>query len=165
MKPYVAVARVTLDSAEGTFAIGRDAFPQFTHFERLGVHIQSDRVRVASPDPDYVEAALTALAEACSQLGVPEAFVAFVDTVEPPPAVGLRYGFKGAFTTEYPTIIWVFANWTTLAELPLTVRHEAAHLAFARTHTAEVSAGHAGPSEDFALAFEGAGSTDPVIQT
>jgi hypothetical protein len=35
-----------------------------------------------------------------------------------------------------------------------TVRHEAAHLAFARTHTAEESAGHSGPSEDFALAFE-----------
>ena len=30
----------------------------------------------------------------------------------------------------------------------------AAHLAFARTHTAEESAGHSGPSEDFALAFE-----------
>jgi len=34
------------------------------------------------------------------------------------------------------------------------VRHEAAHLAFARTHTVEESSGHAGPSEDFALAFE-----------
>ncbi len=36
------------------------------------------------------------------------------------------------------------------------MRHEAAHLAFARTHTAEESAGHTGPSEDFALAFENA---------
>ena len=36
------------------------------------------------------------------------------------------------------------------------VRHEAAHLAFARTHTPEESAGHSGPSEEFALAFENA---------
>ena len=45
-------------------------------------------------------------------------------------------------------------------ELVATVRHEAAHLAFARTHTAEESAGHSGPSEDFALAFERATPTD-----
>lgn len=56
-------------------------------------------------------------------------------------------------------VIWVFANWTTLAELRGTVRHEAAHLAFARTHPAVESAGHSGPSEDFALAFEG--ETEP----
>jgi hypothetical protein len=164
VEPRVAVAKVTLDSADGTFAIGREAFQQFTFLERLGVHVQSERVRVANPDPDYVDTALTALTEACRQLDVPEATVAFVDTVEPPPASGLRFGFKGAFTTDYPTIIWVFANWTTLAELRATVRHEAAHLAFARTHTAEESAGHSGPSEDFALAFEQTGSTDPAIQ-
>jgi hypothetical protein len=164
VEPRVAVAKVTLDSVDGTFAIGWDAFQQFTFFERLGVHVQSEHVRVANPAPDYVETALSALAEACRQLGVPEASVAFVDTVEPPPASGLRFGFKGAFTTDYPTIIWVFANWTTLAELRGTVRHEAAHLAFARTHTAEESAGHSGPSEDFALAFEQTGSTDPAIQ-
>jgi hypothetical protein len=151
-----------LESADGTFAIGRDAFPQFAFFKRLGVHVQSDQVRVAHPDPEYVEIALNALAEACLQLDVPEASVAFVDTVVPPPAFGLRYGFKGAFTTDYPAIIWVFANWTTLGELRDTVRHEAAHLAFARTHTAEESAGHSGPSEDFALAFERARSVDPV---
>jgi len=134
--------------------IGRDAFPEFEQFERIGIHVQSDRVRPADPSPDYVETALAALAEACVQLDVPEASVAFVDTVEPPPAFGLRYGFNGAFTTDYPAIVWVFANWTIAAELRGTVRHEAAHLAFARTHTAEESAGHSGPSEDFALAFE-----------
>jgi hypothetical protein len=85
---------------------------------------------------------------------VPEAQVAFIDTVIPPPAFGLRYGFKGAFTSDFPTLIWVFANWTTRAELRGVVRHEAAHLAFARSHTAEESAGHSGPSEDFAEAFE-----------
>jgi hypothetical protein len=154
VNPRVAVAKVTLDSADGTFAIDREAFPHFGFFKRLGVHVQSDRVKPAHPDPAYVETALTALAEACRQLGVPEASVAFVDTVEPPPATGLRFGFKGAFTTEYPAIVWVFANWTTLAELRITVRHEAAHLAFARTHTAEESEGHSGPSEDFARAFE-----------
>ena len=47
-----------------------------------------------------------------------------------------------------------FANWTAIDELRAVVRHEAAHLAFARTHSAEESAGHVGPSEDFALAFE-----------
>jgi len=142
---------------DGTFSIGRDSFPEFDAFEHVGVHVQGDQVRVAHPDPAYVEAGLTALAEACRELGVPKAEIAFVDTVVPPPAFGLRYGFKGAFTTDYPTLIWVFANWTTLRELPGVVRHEAAHLAFARTHTAEESAGHSGPSEAFALAFEGPG--------
>ncbi len=154
MEPRVAVANPRIDSPDGTFEIGRESFPQFAFLKRLGVHVQSDLVRVAHPDPAYVEAALTALTEACLELGVPEASVAFVDTVIPPPATGLRYGFKGAFTTDYPTLIWVFANWTTLEELRGTVRHEAAHLAFARTHTAEESAGHSGPSEDFAQAFE-----------
>ena len=154
MEPRVAVADLKVDSADGTFEIGRESFPQFTFLKRLGVHVQSDRVRIANPDPAYLEAAFHALTEACQQLGVPEASIVFVDTVIPPPAVGLRYGFKGAFTTDYPTFIWVFANWTTLEELRGTVRHETAHLAFARTHTAEESAGHSGPSEDFARAFE-----------
>ena len=164
MKPRVSVANITVDAANGTFAIGRDEFPQFAFLKRVGVHVQSEQVRVAKPDPAYVKTALTALAEACLQLDVPEASVAFVDTVVPPPDAGLRYGFKGAFTTDYPTVIWVFANWTTLAELRGTIRHETAHLAFAGTHTAEESAGHSGPSEDFALAFEeAAGLTDPVV--
>jgi hypothetical protein len=154
MEPRVAVANLSVDSADGTFQIGREAFPHFAFLQHLGVHVQSDQVRVAIPDPVYVAAALAALTEACVELGVPEASVVFVDTIIPPPASGLRYGFKGAFTTDYPTFIWVFANWTSLAELRGTVRHEAAHLAFARTHTAEESAGHSGPSEDFALAFE-----------
>jgi hypothetical protein len=154
VEPRVAVASVTLDSADGTFPIGRESFPQFALFERLGVHVQSDLVRVANPEPAYVEAALDALREACRELDVAEASIAFVDSVTPAPTSGLRYGFKGAFTTDYPRLIWVFANWTTLAELRGTVRHEAAHLAFARTHTPEESDGHSGPSEDFALAFE-----------
>ena len=154
MEPRVAVATIPVDSPDGIFTIGREAFPEFNFFMRLGVHVQSDRVRVAHPDRAYVERALAVLGEACEQLDVPEAQIAFVDTVVPPPAVGLRYGFKGAFTTDMPTVIWVFANWTTLDELRGVVRHEAAHLAFARTHTPEQSAGHSGPSEDFALAFE-----------
>ena len=154
MEPLVGVAQPPAGSVDGTFIIGRETFPSFDVYRRLGVHIQSDRVRVADPDPAYVETALTALRIAAGELGVPEAFVIFVDTVVPPPTVGLRYGFKGAFTTDYPSLIWVFANWTSLDELPVTVRHEAAHLAFARTHTAEESAGHSGPSEDFALGFE-----------
>jgi hypothetical protein len=154
MEPRVAVADFRPDTADGTFQIGRESFPEFAFLKRLGVHVQSDHVRVAHPDPAYVETALAVLAEACRQLGVPEASIAFVDTVIPPPTSGLRYGFKGAYSTDHPTVIWVFANWTTLDELRGTVRHEAAHLAFARTHTAEESAGHSGPSEDFALAFE-----------
>ena len=154
MEPRVGVAKLDIESPDGTFTIGREEFPQFDRYARLGVHVQSDQVRVAHPDPEYVETALSALAEACRQLGVPEAEVAFVDTLVPPPSSGLRYGFKGAYTTDRPTVIWIFANWTTLAELRGVVRHEAAHLAFARTHTAEESAGHSGPSEDFALAFE-----------
>ena len=154
MEPRVAVAEMPHAAADGTLTIGREGFPEFERFAQLGVDIQSERVRAAHPDPTYVSAALMALTEACLQLDVPEASVVFVDTVEPPPKYGLRYGFKGSYTTDYPTIIWIYANWTPRAELREVVRHEAAHLAFARTHTAEESAGHAGPSEDFALAFE-----------
>lgn len=154
MEPRVGVAQIEVTAADGVFTIGRAAFPDFDRYARLGVHIQSDRVRIATPSPDYVEAGLTALADACRELGIPHADIAFVDTVVPPPPFGLRYGFKGSYTTDRPDVIWIFANWTTKAELRGVVRHEAAHLAFARTHTPEESPGHAGPSEDFALAFE-----------
>jgi hypothetical protein len=152
--PRVGVAEIHVESADGIFTIGREAFPDFSFYTRLGVHVQSDQVKIANPDPAYVELALAVLTEACLELGVPEASIAFVDTVVPPPTTGLRYGFKGAYTTDRPDVIWIFANWTSLAELRETVRHEAAHLAFARMHTAEESAGHSGPSEDFARAFE-----------
>ena len=158
MEPRVSVATIPVQSADGTFRIGREAFPDFDRYARLGVHVQSDRVRPAEPDPGYVETALDALREAARELDIPEAQIAFVDAVDPPPAYGLRYGFKGAYTTDHPNLIWLFANWTSLPELRPTVRHEAAHLAFARTHSAEESAGHSGPSEDFALAFEHAES-------
>src|SRR5580765_5893697 len=87
MEPRVAVATIPVDSPDGIFTIGREAFPEFNFFRRLGVHVQSDRVRVAHPDRAYVERALAVLAEACEQLDVPEAQIAFVDTVVPPPAV------------------------------------------------------------------------------
>ena len=154
MEPRARVADLKIDSPDGTFTIGREDFPHFASYAGLGVHIQSDQVRVATPDPTYVETAITALEEACRELGVPGAEIAFVDTVVAPPAKGLRYGFMGSFTTDHPTVIWIFANWTPLDELRGVVRHEAAHLAFARTHTPEESAGHSGPSEDFARAFE-----------
>jgi hypothetical protein len=154
MEPRVGIAHIEVEAANGTFTIGREAFPDFDRYERLGVHVQSDQVRIATPPAAYVQAALTALAEACRELDVPHADVAFIDTVVAPPRFGLRYGFKGAYTTDRPSVVWVFANWTSQGELRTVVRHEAAHLAFARTHTAEESAGHTGPSEDFALAFE-----------
>src|SRR5438445_8001392 len=65
MNPRVGVANLKIDSPDGTFQIGRESFPQFASLERLGVHIQSDLVRVADPASAYVEAALTALADAC----------------------------------------------------------------------------------------------------
>ena len=154
VEPRVGIAAIPVASADGSFSIGRDDFPDFARYERLGIHVQSDQVRIASPEPAYVQTALTALLEACRELAVPHAEIAFVDTVIPPPSVGLRYGFKGSFTPDHPTVIWIFANWTSIDELRIVVRHETAHLAFARTHTAEESAGHVGPSEDFALAFE-----------
>jgi hypothetical protein len=157
VEPNVGIASLPVDPPDGTFSVGRELFPEFVAFPGH-VHVQSDRVRVAHPAPEYVATALNALAEACRQLGVPEAQIAFIETVIPPPAFGLRYGFKGAFTSDFPTLIWVFANWTTLVELRGVVRHEAAHLAFARSHTAEESAGHSGASEDFALAFENEGT-------
>jgi hypothetical protein len=52
--PRVGVAGVPVESADGTFSIGREAFPEFSFFARLGVHVQSDQVRVAIPDPVYV---------------------------------------------------------------------------------------------------------------
>ena len=154
MQPRVAVARLDVSSPDGTFSIGREAFPEFERMRAHGVHIQSDRVRAAFPSEAYVQAALLALKEAAIELGVPEALVAFVETVDRPPRFGLRYGFQGGFTTDIPNQIWIFVNWTRSEELRRVVRHEAAHLAFARTHTAEASAGHSGPSEDFARAFE-----------
>jgi hypothetical protein len=156
MEPRVGIAHIEVTAADGTFTIGREAFPDFDRYARMGVFIQSDHVRIATPPPDYVEAALTALADACRELDIPHADVAFVDTVVPPPRFGLRYGLKGSYTTDRPEVIWVFANWTNRDELRSVVRHETAHLAFARSHTAEESAGHAGPSEDFARAFESA---------
>jgi len=102
MQPRVGVAKLNVNSADGTFTISREAFPHFSWFARLGVHVQSDQVRVANPDPVYVQTALSALAEACLELDVQEAEVAFVDTVIPPPVSGLRYGFKGAFTPLKP---------------------------------------------------------------
>jgi len=154
MEPTVGIAHIEVTAADGTFAIGREAFPDFERYARLGVHVQSEHVRIAMPAPGYVEAALTALADACRELGIPHADIAFVDTVVPPPRFGLRYGFKGSYTTDRPDVIWIYANWTSQDELRSVVRHEAAHLAFARTHTPEESAGHSGPSEEFALAFE-----------
>jgi hypothetical protein len=154
MEPHVAVANFPVDSPDGTFSIGRDAFPEFAHMHSLGIHVQSDEVRIANPSPAYVKTALDALGEACTELNIPEAYIAFVDSIVPPPAIGLRFGFKGAYTTDVPHVIWIFSNWTAIDELRTIVRHEAAHLAFARTHTAEESAGHSGPSEDFANAFE-----------
>lgn len=154
MTPLVGVADVKVESADGIFQIGRDAYPQFAWLKRLGVRVQSDEVRLADPDPAYVAAALAALSEACTQLGVPESSIVFVDIVIPPPVTSLRFGFKGAFTTDDPTLVWIFANWTSLSEVRGVVRHEAAHLAFARTHPAEESEGHSGPSEDAARAFE-----------
>jgi len=154
MEPRVGVAHLEIETVDGTFTIGRELFPDFERYARLGVHIQSDQVRIATPPHTYVERALSALAEACRELGVPHADIAFVDTVVPPPRYGLRYGFKGAYTTDRPDVIWIFANWTSPDELRAVVRHEAAHLAYARTHSAEESAGHTGPSEEFALAFE-----------
>jgi hypothetical protein len=127
-----------LESTDGTFTIGRDTFPDFGRLARLGVHIQSDRVRVAQPDPEYVQAALDGLDEACRQLDIPEASIVFVETVtrrRPPAALRLQ----GLYTTDYPTIIWVPANWTRLDELREVVRHEAAHLAFAGRHGRGVS--------------------------
>jgi hypothetical protein len=156
MEPRVGVATLKVESADGIFTIGRELFPEFTYFARLGVHVQSDQVRLVTPDRAYVASALSALTEAAAELDVPEAYIVFVDSVVPPPAAGLRYGFKGSFTTDHPTWIWIFANWTSLNELRTVVRHETAHLAFARTHTPEESQGHIGPSEDFALAFESA---------
>ena len=84
MEPIVGVERPVVESADGTLTIGREAFQQFCSFARLGVHVQSEQVRFANPDPAYVETALTALREACVELGVPGAHVVFVDTVIPP---------------------------------------------------------------------------------
>ena len=81
-EPRVAVAGIPVSTPDGTFTIGRDEFPEFEEMRRRGVHIQSERVRIAHPSADYVEAGLAALREACVQLGIPEAYITFVETVE-----------------------------------------------------------------------------------
>jgi hypothetical protein len=156
MKPRIAVADLSVATPDGTFPIGREGLPNIEQMRALGMQVQSDRVREAHPPARYLEVGLSALTEASTELEVPEAYIAFVETVEQPMAVGLRYGLQGGFTTDFPNLIWIFVNWTTIDELRRVVRHEAAHLAFARSHTPEESAGHSGPSEDFALAFEAA---------
>jgi len=73
VEPRISVGTVPLESPDGIFTIGRDAFPQFSSFARLGINVQSDRVRVAQPDRAYVETALAALDGACRELDIPEA--------------------------------------------------------------------------------------------
>ena len=68
---------------------------------------------------------------------------------------GLRYGFKGSFTTDRPTVIWIYANWTSPSELRGVVRHEAAHLAFARTHTRRGIGGSFGAVGGFRAGIRG----------
>ena len=75
--PRVAVATISVTTPDGTFTIDRDEFPQFEEIRRLGVHVQSDRVRIAHPGDAYVRAGLSALQEACVELA-------------PPPRFGLR---------------------------------------------------------------------------
>ena len=49
MEPRVGIAHIDVSSPDGTFTIGREAFPDFERYARLGVHVQSDRVRIATP--------------------------------------------------------------------------------------------------------------------
>src|SRR6478672_7329022 len=105
MEPRVGIAHIEVRAADGTFTIGREAFPDFDRYARLGVHVQSDQVRIATPTAAYVELGLGALAEACRELDIPHADMVFVDTVVPPPRYGLHYGFKGAYTPDRPEVI------------------------------------------------------------
>jgi hypothetical protein len=76
----VGIAHIEVTAGDGSFTIGREAFPDFERHARLGVHIQSDQVRISTPPPGYVEAGLAALAEMCRELDVPHTDIAFVDT-------------------------------------------------------------------------------------
>src|SRR5258705_13282372 len=88
--PRVAVADLNLQAPDGTFSIGREAFPQFGEMQTWGVHVQSDRVRIARPDAAYVEAGPSAPGQAGGELGVDEAALAFVGTAPGPPAIRPR---------------------------------------------------------------------------
>src|SRR5437867_9828494 len=69
MQPRVGIANLDIHAApDGSFTIGQEAFLQFSWYARLGVHVQSDQVRLAKPEHIYVETALTALVDACGQL-------------------------------------------------------------------------------------------------
>src|SRR5262249_20192534 len=83
VEPRVGIAHIEAIAADRPSPTGREAFPDFERYARLGVHIQSDQVRIATPPHDYVETALMALVDACRELGVPHADIAFVDTVVP----------------------------------------------------------------------------------
>ena len=140
-QPRVSVGRLPLESPDGTFVIGRETFPEFDCFQRRECSPIGSRPP-GEPRSCLCRDRADRVREAAHELGVSEVSVVFVDTVSAAARVGLRYGFKGAYTTDYPTLIWVFANWTSPDELVGTIRHETAHLAFARTHSAEESAGH-----------------------
>ena len=68
MKPKVSVADMPVDGRDGTFSIGQELFPEFEALRRGHVHVQDDLVRIAHPDPKYVETALTAAREVAREL-------------------------------------------------------------------------------------------------
>jgi hypothetical protein len=157
-EPRVEVATLTIDTPDGTFPLHSPGWP---------ADVQRLRYRAADPDPEYVAAALAALHEACVELHVPVAFVAFVREASLPlvpvtatPA-GLAIGaapvdvFAGFLSAEkFPHVAFIVVNRTLPGELRTNVRHEAGHLGFRQLHPDDPG-GHEGPSEDFARRFAG----------
>src|SRR5688500_2705323 len=115
--------------------------------------VQSSIFRIATPPAAYVEAALNALREACEGLGIAQASLVFVEAVGESRGVG----YAGFYSDSpgFKDAIFIVTDRTPLGAIRSTVRHEAYHLAYFAEH-GDAGGGHAGPSEDGAVAFENA---------
>lgn len=154
--PVVGITRFTVDTTDGILPVNLDGFVDADRAKQIGLDVASLRFRASEPPPEYAFAGLEALYEACVELSVPEARIAFVEAVR----ARARPGFAGFYAAEFPDLIFIVTSSTRRPELRANVRHELAHLAY-RTEHGDYGGGHIGPSEDFALAFESDGTVRP----
>ncbi len=152
--PSVSVLRLEGLPPDVTFELEQaDPDPRVTAAQAAGAVVQSSIFRIATPPAVYVEAALNALREACEGLGIARASLVFVEAVGESRGVGYA-GFYSD-SAGFKDAIFIVTDRTPFGAIRSTVRHEAYHLAYFAEH-GDAGGGHAGPSEDGAVAFENA---------
>jgi hypothetical protein len=52
LEPRVGIAHIEVRAADGTFTIGRETFPDFDRYARLGVHVEESAGH-AGPSEDF----------------------------------------------------------------------------------------------------------------